>query len=435
MTPEAINGRTSHIRWNVLALITVVSFIAYVLRTNMSVAGERMIGDLGLSQVQLGIVLAAFAWGYAIFQFPGGLLGERLGGRRAMTLLIVSWGVLNMMIGLVPGAKAASPLILITLLGLLRFLMGVAQAPLYPVTSGETMARWFPVSAWALPNALANAGLTLGAAATGPLIAQLTETLGWRASFVVTGPVAFPLAALWWWYVRDSPAEHRSVAPSELRLIDEGRAAFEQGEKEKGAWTLLFRSRDLALLTASYFCANYVFYFFFNWLFIYLVDVRKFAALKGGTFAAIPWVIGMLGAISGGIVCDWLSKRYGITWGCRLVSIVGLGLAGVFILAAATATSPYVAVAYLSLCLAGQQFTDSAAWNAAMRLGGRRAAAACGVMNTAGNVVGGIGALLVPVIARDFGWPAALISGAAFAVVGAVLWFWIRLDRPLDAVA
>jgi len=67
------------IRWRILALVFASSFVAYLLRTNMSVAGERMIGDLGLTQVQLGLVLAAFAWGNAAFQFPGGLWGERVG--------------------------------------------------------------------------------------------------------------------------------------------------------------------------------------------------------------------------------------------------------------------------------------------------------------------------------------------------------------------
>jgi ACS family glucarate transporter-like MFS transporter len=84
-------GRPSHVRWNILALLVLLSFVAYLLRTNMSIAGERMMGDLGLSQVQLGWILAAFAWGYAIFQFPGRLLGEWLGGRKALTIIAVLW--------------------------------------------------------------------------------------------------------------------------------------------------------------------------------------------------------------------------------------------------------------------------------------------------------------------------------------------------------
>ena len=85
---------SSRVRWKIITLLALAGFVAYLLRTNMSVAGEGMVRDLGLSQVQLGVVLAAFAWGYALFQFPGGLLGEWLGGRKALTLIAVLWGVL-----------------------------------------------------------------------------------------------------------------------------------------------------------------------------------------------------------------------------------------------------------------------------------------------------------------------------------------------------
>ena len=166
--------------WAILVLLFLASFVAYILRTNMSVAGEGLKADLGLSQVQLGMVLAAFAWGYAIFQFPGGILGESLGARRALTLIAIAWGVLNLAVGLLPGRELASPTMMLVLLILLRFLMGAAQAPLYPI-SGGLICNWFPVSGWALPNGLTNAGLTLGSAATGPLIAWLMESVGWAS--------------------------------------------------------------------------------------------------------------------------------------------------------------------------------------------------------------------------------------------------------------
>jgi predicted MFS family arabinose efflux permease len=59
---------------------------------------------------------------------------------------------------------------------------------------------------------LTNTGLTLGSAATGPLIAWLMGTLGWRQSFVLTAPLAFLLAGVWWWYGRDYPVETPSPA-------------------------------------------------------------------------------------------------------------------------------------------------------------------------------------------------------------------------------
>jgi ACS family glucarate transporter-like MFS transporter len=428
-------SRPSHVRWNILALLVLISFVGYVLRTNMSIAGTRMTEELGLSQLQLGWVLAAFAWGYAIFQWPGGLLGDRLGGRKALTLIAVLWGLLNLLVAFVPASSAAGPVTIVITLALLRFLMGAAQAPMFPVLGGHTIARWFPVSGWALPNSLTNAGLTLGAAATGPLIVLLIHSAGWRGSFALTAPLAFLFAGLWWWYGRDEPAQHAAVSTEELALINADRPPVGRVAGEKDAWKVVFRSREVWLITVSYFFSNYVFYFFFNWLYIYLVEVRKFQELQGGVLAAAPWVTGAFAATLGGWICDALTRRHGIRVGPRVVIMVGLVVSGGFILAAAGASSPYMAVVYLSVCLGGQQFTDAAYWAAATFVGGRQSAAACGVMNTGGNVVGGLVGVMVPLTARTLGWPVALATASAFALVGAVLWIWIRADRPIEELS
>jgi ACS family glucarate transporter-like MFS transporter len=427
--------RTSSVRWVILALLFCAGFVAYVLRTNMSIAGKSMMADLGLSQVELGLVLAAFAWGYAIFQFPGGLFGDRIGARRALTLIAILWGVFNLLIALVPGRSVASPAVILAALIGLRFLMGVAQAPLYPVTGGATTCNWFPVAGWAFPSGLQNCGLTLGAAAAGPLIAWLTERVGWRQSFVLTAPLAFLVAGVWWWYARDSPAEHPRVSRTELDLIDAGRPSQVAPVAERGLWKLVLKDRDILLLTASYFCNCYVFYFFFNWGFIYLVESRKFKIVEGGLFSAAPWVTGAVTAVLGGLVCDRLSRRFGIRWGCRVPAMLGMVLAAAFLVAAAMARDPYVAVILLSLCLGSQQFTDASYWAATISVSGRHASAGCGVLNTGGNVVGGIGALLVPITVKTLGWGAAVATGSLFALAAAVLWFWIRAEKPLGAAA
>jgi len=428
---------TSHVRWVVLGFLTVISFVAYLLRTNMSVAGERIMTDVGLTPVELGWVLAAFAWGYAIFQLPGGLLGDLLGGRRALALVTALWGVLNLLVALVPAGAASGSMVVLGSLVALRFLMGAAQAPLFPVLGGSVIARWFPVTGWALPNALTNSGLTLGAAATGPLVAWLVRDYGWRASFGLTAPLALVAAAGWYWYAKDEPARHRAIRPAELALIDAGRPPGNLRTPLPGAWRVVLRDRDLQLITLSYFFANYVFYFFFNWLYIYLVQVRGFEEIQGGFLAAAPWITGAVAATAGGWTCDRIGRRRGLDSGCRLVIVPGLLLSGAFILAAGAAQGPYAAVIYLACCLGFQQFTDSAYWAAATSVGGPHAATACGLMNTGGNVVGGLVALLVPFTAERVGWPAALATASLFALTGALLWLWIRADRaggtPVEA--
>jgi len=421
----------SNIRWVILALLFMASFVAYILRTNMSIAGESMMADLGLSKIQLGMVFSAFAWGYAIFQLPGGIFGNIVGCRRALTIMALLWGILTLATGLVPGTTLASTtLILFTLIGL-RFLMGVVQAPLFPVACGGAIGSWFPVSGWAFPNGLTSTGLALGAAATAPLIAWLMETLGWRESFVLTAPLAFLIAGAWWWYARDNPADHPRVNKKELALINTNRLSPQQIIANKSAWKRVLKNRDILLLAASYFCMNYVFYIFFNWFFIYLVDVREFKIMEGGYFAAAPWVVGAVAASVGGLWCDRLCKRIGPRWGCRIPSIVGLSLAAGFLLLGALAKNPYLAVVFLSLSFGSTQLTEGPYWAAAIFVSGKQASAATGVMNTGGNVVGGIGALLVPITVEAFGWVPALATGSVFAMIGVGLWFFIRADKPI----
>jgi ACS family glucarate transporter-like MFS transporter len=430
-TATHIDHQRTHVRWVILGLLFVASFVAYVLRTNMSIAGESMMADLGMSKIQLGMVLSAFAWGYAIFQFPGGIFGDKVGSRRALTIIAVLWGILTLATGLVPGKTLAATTVILTALIGLRFLMGVVQAPLFPVACGRTIGNWFPVSGWAFPNGLTSTGLTLGAAATAPLIAWLMETLGWRESFVLTAPLAFLIAGVWWWYARDNPADHPRVSKKELSLINADRPSPEQEVDDKVAWKHVLKNRDILLLTSSYFCMNYVFYIFFNWFFIYLVDVREFEILEGGYFAAAPWMVGAVAASVGGFWCDRLCKRFGPRWGCRIPGVIGLSCVAGLLFLGATAKNPYLAVVFLSLSFGCTQLTEGAYWAAAIFVSGKHASAATGVMNTGGNVVGGIGALLVPITAEAFGWVPALATGSVFALIGVGLWLFVRSDKPM----
>ena len=423
--------RRTNVRWVILALLFAMSFVAYVLRTNMSIAGESLMGDLGLSTIQLGMVLSAFAWGYAIFQFPGGIFGQIVGSRRTLTVIAVLWGVLTLATGMVPGTAIASTTMILSMLIALRFLIGVTQAPLFPVFGGGTIGAWFPVSGWAFPNGLTSTGLTLGAAATAPLVAWLMETLGWRESFFVTAPMAFLIAGIWWWYARDTPADHPRVGKYELDLINSDRPSPERPIDHKSAWKRVIRNRDILLLAASYFCMNYVFYIFFNWFFIYLVDVRQFEILEGGFYAAAPWMVGAVAASVGGLWCDRLCRRIGPRWGYRIPGIVGLSFVAGLLFLGATAENPYVAVVLLSLSFGFTQLTEGSYWAASISVAGKHASAAAGVLNTGGNVVGGIGALLVPLTAEAFGWVPALATGSVFALLGVVLWLFVRADRPL----
>lgn len=424
-----MNNKATNVRWRILLVLVIASFISYVLRGNLSIAAPAMIPDLGLSEVQWGWVLAAFTTGYAIFQFPGGLMADRFGPRMVLTLAAVLWGLLTIITSLVPGSDTASVGVVIGALILVRFLVGATHAPIFP-TVGASVMRWFPVGRWALPNGLTSTGLTLGFAACAPLLAWLVADFGWRLSFLVLSPLGFLAAALWWWYSRNEPARHPAVNQAEVELIRGGRGEIEKAPA--GDWLKVLKDRNVLLLTLSYVCMNFVFYAAFNWFFYYMVTIREFSAQDAGLVTSSQWIAGAAGAAIGGWLCDRLCHRLGLRWGYRTPIVLGLVVSGVLLMGGALSGNVAAAVVMLVLCFFFNQITEGAYWGGAIAIGGRSSGAACGVLNTGGNVAGVVNALAVPVVAQAFGWTFAMAMGGVLSLIGALLMLMVRADQRYD---
>lgn len=418
------------VRWIVLAIIICASFVAYVLRTNVSVVSESMMRDLGMNEYQLGMVFSAFAAGYTIFQLPGGVFGDRFGPRFAISFIAIAWGLLTIVTALIPGTEVWSVGTIVGALIVTRFLVGAVHAPFFPVTIGGTIASWFPVKQWGLPNGLSSTGLTLGAAATAPIVVWLMESYGWRGALLITAPTGFIVAALYRWYVTNDPADHPHIGEQELELIRSDRPS-EEAVPEKGAWKVALANRNVLLVTISYLCMNYVFYLFFSWFFYYLTNVREFSASDAGIFTAAQWILGAIGATVGGFACDMLIRRLGIRRGTRLQTMTALILSGAFLYIGATSGEVMLTVVALCFSFGFTQLTEAPMWVATMGVAGKHSQIATGVLNTGGNIPGAIGGLMVPFIANRLGWDAAIISGSLFAFAGALLWLLIRADEPM----
>ncbi len=418
------------IRWRLFSILFLLSFLSYLMRQNIQIASEFMMPDLGISEIEMGWIFAAFIWGYALFQLPGGIFGKKLGPKLALTSIGIIWIVTTALTGLLPGRVFSTTTGIIGTLVVIRFLVGISHAPIFPIQA-SIIERWFPVGQWALPNSVGSTGLSLGAAAAQPIVAFVMVYWGWRTSFYIFIPVGIFIIILWWWYSTDEPRDHRSITTTELDLIHQHRENLTQ-HVGFSAWRQLFKNRETLLLAFTYFTMNYIFYLFFTWFFHYLVKELGFGILETGVLASLPWLAGAITASAGGYLCDRLCNRYGARLGCRIPAISGLIGASFFLCAGLNATDPYVAVALLALCLASTQLTEGAYWSAQTYVAGAYTAPACGIMNTGGNLSGIIVAPLMPILAQQVGWVLALSTGSGVAVIGAITWCFIRADKPFQ---
>jgi MFS transporter, ACS family, glucarate transporter len=420
------------IRWRIFSLLFGFGFLAYLQQKSITVAAERMMPDLNLSQLQIGWIEWAFVLGYGLFQLPGGIFGQRQGARRTFIIIGVVAFLATVATPLAP--YRLTGLSLFAALLLLQLLLGCSQAATFPVSAG-VFEVWFPPRRWAFVQGLQTMGLGLGAALTPPLIANLMSAMGWQRALLWASLPAIALISLWAWYGRNTPREHASVSAEELAEIGSHNIAPVDAKISAKQLLNILTNRNVLLLAVSYLCMNYSFYLLSNWVFLYLVQERKFSVLESGWLASTPPLAAALGAGVGGLITGALCVRLGNRWGYRLVPLIAMPVAGALLLVSVNAANPYWAVAGLALCFAAVELNEGAYWGAAMTVGRGDTMAVSGVMNTGGNLGGIIGIPIVAYLSGEHLWRAAFVIGAGFAVASAVAWLGIEVEQPVDAVA
>jgi ACS family glucarate transporter-like MFS transporter len=382
---------------------------SYLARVNMSVVGDPIMGEYGLSQVQIGRVFSAFLLGYALCQIPGGWLADRWGTRRVLAVSSASWVIVTVGMAAAGWGPLATIGVLPTLL-VLRFALGVGEAPMFP-GAARGVSRWVPPSQQGSANGLVLAAIGLGSALAPPLLTFTMIRWGWRVALLVS-VIPAAAATLVWAGMREPEAVNRpEPARSSLPVSPASR----------------LRSRSFALLTASYMLQGYVGYIFVFWFYLYLVQERGFTLLEGALLSSLPWILSIVSIPFGGWLSDRLvGGRAGLVWGRRIVPLVGLVTAGVLLFLGAATLNPYLAAVYLAGSTAAVLSVEGPFWATMISMGRERSGTAGGIMNTGSNVGGLISPALTPVLAASIGWENALHIAAAMSVVAGLLWMGVR---------
>lgn len=414
------------VRSLIFAMLFGFAFTGYIQRQGISVAAERIMPELGLSQIQIGWVMTAFLFTYTVFQIPASLLGQVAGARRMLTaigLVTVLASVLTASAPLI----AATGVVFITLL-LARGVLGAAQSALFPVASG-TIRHWYPVGSWSSMQGLIVTGLWFGAAAASPLIAWLMQAWGWQRALVYSSAPSLILVALWYAFARDRPELHRHVTRHEQSELA-GNPPFDAAAPLTRKRVLrVLSDPQILLITLSYTIMNYVFYLVMFWSFLYLVQERQLSVLESGWLAALPFIVAGVASAAGGRLADSLRAYFGDRTGMRIIPLTALPLAAAFLYLTVSLESPYWAVAALCMGFACVELNEGPYWGAAMRLQPSDTMAATAVLNTGGNLGGLVATPIIAALSASHDWKLVFTTGAATSVVAALLWLTIDAGR------
>lgn len=419
----------SRVRWMVVTSLFLTYVLMFIDRVNISIAAKYIMDEFAISSVQMGAVFSTFVFGYALFQIPGGWLGDRFGPRRVLGFAIIWWSVFTALTAWAPDSVLASSLGVVGALAVIRLLIGIGEAAA-PPNGARTIANWVAPNERGLAFGITFSGNTIGAAIAPPLIVWIMITFGWREAFYISGAAGIFIAAVWYWISTDRPEGHAWVNEAELRHI---RAApdglVDETSDARSSRRDLFRRKELWYLTGAYFTVGYILYLYFAWFYLYLVNGRGLSVQAAGFYTMAPFVISAICAPLGGKLTDILAKRYGKKIGRAVLGIFGLLFTGLAVVAGAAVSDPTTAVILLSLGAGATYASMAAYWAACLDISAAHAGMASGFMNMGCNFGGVLSPILTPFIAEQYGWHTALYVAAAVAACGALFWIGLLPKR------
>jgi ACS family glucarate transporter-like MFS transporter len=429
------SGTGFPVRYLLVLWLLVISAAVYVDRINISIASTGISKEFTISNVQMGWVYAAFLVGYAGLQIPAGVLARKLGPRLTLGLLGVWRPIFIVLIAFIPHGFG-NPLIILMLL---RFGLGAGEATMFPATS-QFVERWFPASERGKANGLIFAGIGLAGLST-RLMGEIILRFGWRATFCFTASIGALAGLVWYLTARNTPEEHPWVGDAERELIISQRrvkAAVKEDDaqygKHKIPWLQIFSSKAVLAVTLSYFAYGYVAWMFYTWFFTYMSQGRHLDLKTSALYTMLPFIAMTTGCLLGGVLSDWIAKRYGLRQGRCTLSAVSLAITAVLLVMGSRIESAMAAAFMLAFGVGVLFISQSIYWAVTADISGEYVGVVSGIMNMGAQVGGVCTAALTPVIEAHLGWNASFETAAAIAAMGALAWLVIDPKRDVLVV-
>ena len=407
----------SKVAWRLLPFLFLCYVCAYLDRINVSFAKLQMAHDLGLSDAVYGLGAGIFFVGYLMFEVPSNLILLKVGARRWIARIMVTWGIISSGMLLVSGP---------TSFYILRFLLGVAEAGFIPAIL-LYLTYFFPNKRRSKVTALFLTGIPMSGVIGGPLsgwmmthFAGMHGMAGWQWLFLLQGLPTVLVGVIAFFYLNDKVADAKWLSDSEKAIIQRDLSAEQQGQHLHSIKDGLTNPKVL-LLSGIYFFFTMGLYGVSFWLPSLVKASGVTNPLDVGLLSSIPYAAAVIGMILFSRSSDSTGER---RWHLSLAGVLGaIGLtASVFF-----AHDTTLAMVALTVGTVGVMATISQFWVLPPAiLGGGAAAAGIALVNSVGSISGVVSPYVIGYVQTAYGSTGAGVFGlAASLIIGSVLVFTV----------
>jgi MFS transporter, ACS family, glucarate transporter len=413
----------SRSRYWVVVFAVTLAILSYIDRVSISQAAGRIQKDLHLDDQEIGAIFGAFGLAYALFEIPGGWLGDWLGARKVLIRIVLCWSAFTALTG-AAWSKVS--------LWIIRFAFGAGEAGCFPNIT-KALSVWLPAEERVRGQAIVWAFARWGGAFTPPLVVLAFQYMSWRIAFVAFGCLGVVWCLIFMWWYKDDPREHPGVNQGERDLLA-GVASNSAGHGNV-PWGKLVRSRSVWLLWGQYFCMSFPWYFYITFLPKYLSEHRHLTEAQASRYAILPLLFGGFGSLFAGFTANRMTQVLGgLARGRRLLSVAAFLGASFFLVAVTQIGDPLWAMLAMGMASFCNDLNMPGAWGTCMDIGRKYAGTLSGSMNMMGNLAGFVAPVTGGFILKNFNkdYDLFLYLMAAIYLLGACMWPFIDPVTPID---
>lgn len=406
--------KPTSVRWEIFFTLLVLCTINYVDRAVLSICMPAIQADLHLDPAIVGVILSAFFWGYASMQIPSGWLADRFRPDKLVVLSSILWGILQILTGFVSGSKAFM---------FLRVLLGVAEAPMYPVST-KLQAIWLTSKERGRGAAIFDSGAAMGNAIGGPIVILFMAWFGgWRGALIGAGILTVIIAWGAWHALKGNPDTNPRVNQAERDYLKTELA--QEYESNKGGVSVgakhYLTNFTFWMMCIGYYCICSFWFGIMTWGPNYLSAEQHLDLKSIGGAVFIIYGVGVVVEVIGGFLTDYWRKKGGdINTVMRtLLFVQGIGMAaGMYCVSRASSVAEVLV--WLTIAVAFERVAGCLYWNVPAAIAQRKdVGTVAGCMNMSGNLAGVVTPIIIGLIVSLTGsyyWALMMFVGFGIAI-------------------